>query len=375
MNSTIWRDVLEILIRRPSTARYFIRVGLGMFGSGSAVRWVLAIDVPFLEPFSTWTVALQQAAETSLLSYVLLIGGIVLIIIGVTLELRDRRRQLAAEARSLVVGLEVRGLRMASDTPLVDAIPVAFIGLRDPFVIDLRDNVEDGEIADPELAVAELTSVPRDLVRRIQGHGRRHTQVVAGGLAPVPLLFFFGFILDDEHQITLMDWDRHQRDWRSLTSPPMHRALQIDRRYQFVDGKGNATEVALCVSVSYRVDLESVEQLGFPIVHLELPEGDTDQHWSAEDQRHWGQQFLSHLIEFERRGVQQVHLFLACPGSVAIRFGSLYDRRNLPRILIYQYRRAEEGVFPYPWSIKLTPGQSSSAQVHRNFLCGPDKEY
>jgi hypothetical protein len=58
---------------------------------------------------------------------------------------------------------------------------------------------------------------PDHLAQRCDGLDRSDTSFVLGGLAPVPLLFFIGVIMDDESNAVVMGRDQQVRGWRGLT--------------------------------------------------------------------------------------------------------------------------------------------------------------
>ena len=95
-----------------------------------------------------------------------------------------------------------------------------------------------------------------------------------------------------------------------------------------------------------------------PIVELILDGGSPDCHWSEDKQRALGQQFLNTAISLSNRGIECIHLFIAAQNSVVFRLGRLYDKRNLPIIVVYQYQK--NATMPYPWGV-LMP------------VCGVDK--
>ena len=258
----------------------------------------------------------------------------------------------------MVLGAEILGLRDATAPPLAEAIPKSFLGTRMPVVVDLRQNIFDGELSDPDRALTELAMLPARIKAQCQGRDRRDVRVVAGGLAPVPFLFLAGVLLDDESEVSLLDWDRHLGEWRRLDALGSGERLET----ALALGDSEVDEVALCVSVSYRVNLGAVSSLGLPMVHLELPAQGAAQHWSELDQRAWGEQFLELAMALEARGVARIHLFLAAPGSVVLRMGRLYDKRNLPALRVYQYRRSADPKSPYPSAIEM-PVADRSARV------------
>ncbi len=65
------------------------------------------------------------------------------------------------------------------------------------------------------MAVRRLSGLPDEIARRRDGLDRADVSFILGGLAPVPLLFLLGVIVDDESR-TLMDWDGKRHVWRRL---------------------------------------------------------------------------------------------------------------------------------------------------------------
>lgn len=54
------------------------------------------------------------------------------------------------------------------------------------------------------------------------------------------------------------------------------------------------------------------------------------------------------MTELKGRGVQKVHLFFAGANSLVLRFGSVYDKRNLPALTVYQYESST-----FTWGVNM----------------------
>jgi IS1 family transposase len=76
------------------------------------------------------------------------------------------------------------------------------------------------------------------------------------------------------------------------------------------------------------------------------------------------QQFLDVAVQIGNLGVRRILLFLAAPNSVVFRFGRLYDKRNLPEIIVYQYQRELRP--PFPWGISMPVAGRIIADVMRD---------
>ncbi len=268
-------------------------------------------------------------------------------------------RALAAEGRKRVYAIELRGLRDTSGCPLYKAIPSSLEGRRDQLLINLRQG-QDGHISEPTAAIRKIAALPHDLETREQGIDRSDISYVLGGLAPVPLSFLTGVLTDDECAVIFMDWNRHHDRWSALD------AVDDGKRF-VIDGldivPSQAPDVALAISVSYDVDLAGVELKlpNIPLVEMRLEDGTPDAHWSNEKQAAMGQQFLETLIKLSNLGVGTIHLFMAAQNSIVLRFGRLYDKRNLPPIIVYQYERSQTP--PFVWGIRMPVAGTPDATV------------
>ena len=345
-----FRSAIDWLFRRRSPALFVMRSGVFCLTLAFGASWVLDVSFPFHG--GQVQVGLDSAGGTpAIIVYVAATAGVVLIAISLVWEIIRYRAEQQRLARSKVIVVEARGLRDSSGTPLIDAVPPRLKGRRDHVLVDLRQGVKDGEIIAPETALQNLESLSTDLKRRGNGFDRRDLSIVYGGLTPVPFTFLTGVLMDDEDAVVILDWDRHTEVWRELDGGDDGKRFQIS--CPAVGLQQGAKEIAMIVSVSYEIIADDVRtRVGdMPLVQLKLDDGSPDCHWSDEKQRALGQQFLNTAIGWSNRGVKRIHLFLAAQNSVAFRFGRLYDKRNLPEIIVYQYKR--HATSPYPWGVLM----------------------
>ena len=288
--------------------------------------------------------------------FLLVVVGIGLVGSGCIWIWHDQRRL----SKRQVTVVEVRGLRDVVMDPLVDAVSRVMKGQVVPLFIDLRQGIVDGEIVDPAAALERLATLPVELAHREDGTGPRNSIVAYGGLAPVPMTFLTGMLIDDEGSLVVMDWDRHEACWRMLDAADDGQRFERMGIDSITDG---TAEVTLAVSVSYRVRREVVKRklTELPVVELCLAEVSSDRHWSKDKQVALGKQFFETAKSLGELGVGRIHLFLAAPNSVVFRFGQLYDRRNLPQIVVYQYDQRVES--SYPWGIQMPASGESQGEL------------
>ena len=341
---------IDWFFRRRSPALVTMRIGAYCLALSLGAGWVLNVSLPFRD--GDIDVSFDSAGATPVvIVYATVFISLLIIVIGLAWEIARFRAESRRTSRKKVIVIEARGLRDVGRSSLIDAVPPRLKGSRDYMLLDLRQRVRDGEIVAPEAALENLISMPADLKRREDGVDQRDLSIVYGGLTPVPFTFLTGVMIDDERAALILDWDRHAETWRELDG------ADDGNRFEII-GVGtvvpNVTEeVALVVSVSYKVIESDVRSLvgDMPLVDLALDGGSPDCHWSEKKQQAIGQQFLDTSIELSGRGVKRIHLFLAAQNSIVFRFGRLYDKRNLPEVVVYQYQREKRP--PYPWGVLM----------------------
>lgn len=320
-----------------------MKVGVPLY---AAVLIGLTIGVTIPTPLGPYIFSWNSAGDAGALSWGVFIVASVIVLFGLGLIFRDMRQ----ESRKKVIVIEARGLRDWQGQPLQSAVPSVLVGIREQVIIDLRQGVLDGQIVSADAALRRLTSLPDDIARRCGGLDRSDISFVLGGLAPVPLLFLLGVIVDDESRTLIMDWDRKQHAWRTLSEDDDGKRFVITGLDAVEAGK---KRIALCVSASYDVveaDVRAVE-VGVPVIKMELEGRGTNTHWSEMKQQQLAQQFLDTVMLLARQGVAEIALFLAAPSSLALRLGTLYDKRNLPRIEVNQYEQSDP--IRFPWVVHM----------------------
>lgn len=269
-------------------------------------------------------------------------------LVGIGLVLASSIREWRETDSRRVVVIEMRGLVDTSDKPLINAVPSSIVGRRVPFPVDIRQYVA-GEHPNLTEALHEISSIKRE-VRRTRGDtDRAEVEVVTGGVMQVPLLFYAGTLLDDEGYVHLFDWERAKGEWKQLNAPDDGVRFDISG----IDRINGANEVVLAVSATYLADFEGITATfpNMPTVRMTRPDPQVNSLWSEESQAALTQQFLQTLGLLANQGVDMVHLILAAPSSLVLRFGRAYDHRNMPKLRCYQ---REQGQVPcFPWSVQM----------------------
>ncbi|WP_421731899.1 SAVED domain-containing protein [Brevundimonas sp.] len=310
-------------------------------------------------PFTTGPMNLSYTTDTgpaSVITWILLLLVLVLVAVGLWLLFADRKQL----ARQRVIAVEFRGLHDGGGAALEDAVPDRFDARRDGLVMDVRQGLIDGVIVDPEVAVRKLASLRDQLASRESGRDRRDLRYVVGGIAPVPLLFLAGLLLDDETPVTFMDWDRSARIWRELDGPDDGARFTVSGLDALED---DADAIVLAIGYSFPVDLPAAQaRVGdLPVVALTAPSHSTTTHWSEDKQKALSQQLIDVMIAIKGKRAKLIHIFLAAPASLTLRFGTHYDQRLYPRAIVHQY----EGGSPsrFSWAIRLPTDALHAASV------------
>lgn len=318
--------------------RFSIPVWLTLLGAG----WVMNVIVPTTSGLVKFSLDMNQGPPAFLIVAALIL--VVLIdAVGIVLVIIEERRL----GKRRAVAIELRGLRDTTGDPLKDKIPRNILGRREQILVNIRRS--DGRILDPEEALQQVAHLPTTIAHFEAGADRSDIAYVAGGLAPVPFSFLLGVQLDDEGAVTLMDWDRNGDYWRTLNGQDDGGRFTISG----MDQVGQAEEVVLSVSVSYPTNTSGIAKTfaGQPVVSMTLPNLTTDAHWSEVKQAALAQEFFNTMRALCGTNVKHVNLILAAPNSVVIRFGRIYDKRNLPPLTVWQYENGH--VPPYPWGVRM----------------------
>lgn len=279
-----------------------------------------------------------------------------LIAIAVCMWILCRRfsaEQARLSERRLII-IEGRGLRDDDGTPLADLgrsiDPAQQIYRR----LDLRQKVNE-TIIEPAALLPKIAAMRDTLNQERASVGAKNVKVLYGGLTPVPFSVMTGIELDDEGAIEVVDWDRQAEGWRRLDGTDDGASFQVEG----LEALGGARQILLTVSVSYPIsEADLATTFDMPRVQMALLKPCGTAHWSKDKQARLSMEVFEVCKQLSGHGVERIHLVLAAPNSVSFNIGRRYDRRNLPKLYIYQYERTDD--VRYPWSVWAgAPGLSS----------------
>lgn len=341
------------ILKRQSRGLSLVKLGGKLLLALIGIPIILSLIVPTENGTLPLTLTLDGSTPLTLFTVALIIA-VILIVIGLFLLLIEAKELL----RKKVIVIELRGLRNISGEPLKNKIPARIDGRREELLVDIRQGA-DGRILSPDDALRHLLALPASIAHRESGLDRSDISYVVGGLASVPFSFLMGVLLDDESPYELMDWDRDLRTWRELN--------ELDDKERFIvnglEKIGDSVEAVLAVSVSYPANSGAISQTfpGIPVINIALPTISHNAHWSRDKQLALISQFLDVIRGLCSTKTRRIHLVLAAPNSIAIRFGSAYDRRNLPELIVYQYEQDQNP--QYPWGILMPVAGTLDARI------------
>ena len=291
-----------------------------------------------------------------------LILGTLFSIAGGYLWTRSTLEESSNEKKKRMVVIEQRGLRDTTDDALSDFLSKEFKGQIKEITVDIREGIIDGKVIAPEAALEKVKNITFSLQESCKNISSENLSIIHGGLLPVPYTFLTGLLLDDENNITSYDWDREVESWRKIEGDDDKNRFKL----KLPDSLNNAKEVVLSVSVSYKTDMDNIK-LSFPnmpIIEMEMDNISTQSHWSNDKQSALAIQFLDFVKTLDTKGIKIINLVIAGQNSLIFRFGRIYDKRNLPEAVIWQYERTETPAFN--WGIQLPVGSVSHPSIIYN---------
>lgn len=342
-----FRKATDWIFRKKSPALILVRIGASLITLILTGSWV--VGIAFQNQENLIDLEFQSSSIPNYVQLIVLFVGSCLCVIGVIWELVRDYREYQRSSKKRKVVIEQRGLSKTIDKALSDCVKKGFTGQVEELTVDIRENIIENKVTTPDVALSKVVRIKNSLAEKTRNIASPDTEIVYGGLMPVPFTFLSGYLLDDESKISVYDWDRDKAYWRQIQEGATENSF-ISESY---DSIVSVEEVVVGVSVSYPVDRSAInnEFSGIPKVYLTLPNLNRNNHWSADQVARISGDLFETIKSQLKHNVKVVHLILACQNSVAFRFGQLYDKRNLPELIVYQYERSESN--KYPWGVFL----------------------
>ncbi|WP_417466178.1 SAVED domain-containing protein [Kordiimonas sp.] len=351
-------DYFKTKMLRLSSATLYVSVGMFLMSSALSMGLFIDIDLAYgplgggfnIADRQTWPVGIQ---------YGLLILGLISIGYGlIVVHPRHLKRVEEATQRQRVVVVDHRGLTFAVNKTVFESVPPEFLGRREEIPIDQTPYVSgNSRVDDPEKSLEEVLHIRRDIDSRVKAVDKKDVTVIYGGLASVPFTFLTGYLIDDDNDVEVLDWDRFKGKWFHIKS----KGEEVrDAVISGLKEAETAEEVVVAVSISYKADLPALAKAfpGLPLVHMDSGDYQPNNHWDKTQQQKWAEQFVPLIRALG--GAKKIHLTIAAQNSVVFTLGRTYDRRNCPPLCLYQYERDEDPA--YPWAVEM-PRKGSSAQI------------
>lgn len=354
-------DYFKTKMLRLSSATLYVSVGMFLMSSALSMGLFIDIDLAYgplgggfnIADRQTWPVGIQ---------YGLLILGLISIGYGlIVVHPKHLKRVEEATQRQRVVVVDHRGLTFAVNKTVFESVPPEFLGRREEMPIDQTPYVSrNSRVDDPEKSLEEVLHIRRDIDGRVKAVDKKDVTVIYGGLASVPFTFLTGYLIDDDNDVEVMDWDRFKGKWRHIK--PIGREAQ-EATISGLEEARSAEEVVVALSISYKADMSALAKAfpDLPLVHMDSWDYQPNNHWDQEQQHRWTEQFVTLIRALG--GAKKIHLIIAAQNSVVFTLGRSYDRRNCPPLYVYQYERDEDPA--YPWAVEM-PRVGNSAQVAWN---------
>lgn len=300
-------SLIDWFFRVKTVPAILLKAGLLCLSFSLIGGWALKVKVPLEDGDFIFDYD-SSGFTPALITYITFVVAIGLILTSALIYINVYFRENRLADKKKLISIESRGLRDGAGEPLSKYIPQKNKVRPIEIILDLRQKVEDGFIVKPDVAIRKILTLQEQLESHTSQYSREYIEVYFGGLTPVPLNVLNGIILDDECKITIMDWDRHSSEWKTLDKEDDEERYTIQG---VKDVQATDNEVLLVISSSYLIN-SSLIQKQFPsmkLVTMFLPAINTDNLWSEIKQVELGKQFLHAVADLSGLGVKRIHLF------------------------------------------------------------------
>lgn len=239
-------------------------------------------------------------------------------------------------------------------------VPTEIKGKRIQILLHKRDALVGGYGV--EDVAHEVMYIKNTLLQHAAGLNLGDISVCAGGMAPVPLLFMLGNVLEDDRKINWAEWERKIGKWLwssdgipvQTWSMPTLDAIQT-------------SDVVLRSGITYPIAAQDVSK-AFPNHHVVVWEPKENLFQVVFDEASCiaiCDEFKNLMRQLSSKGVKRVHFLLACSTALTMRLGSVLDPRNMPDVIVYQYEKNSDLVYVWGLGIQSREGKKIPVFIDR----------
>lgn len=273
---------------------------------------------------------------------------------------QQRKRDAEENDRKIVLVVQVDAYNEVIPPSLSSAVPEDIKGRRIPVLIQKREALVAGNSL--QESVDEVMHTKRQLLQNAGGRDLNDINVCAGGLAPVPLLFLLGNVLEDDRPIHWADWERNEKRWAWS-----HEGAPVQPWGLPKPSFMSSSEVVLKSGITYPIADKDITQAfsNLPVVKWEPTDRLFQKIIDEQSCRAICDEFKALMHLLLAHGVKRIHFLLACSSALTMRLGSVLDPRNMPEVIVYQYERNSELVYTWGIGVKAHEGRKSPILVDR----------
>ena len=347
-------------IRSPGSSAITAGLAIILVLSSANIVGELSINTP-------WLMFVGSIASTKIpdnCEYVLWAVALGLIVFGAYWNFRmahlQRKREVEENDHKVVLVVQVDAYNEVIPPPLSSAVPAEIKGRRIPILIRKRDALVGGNSL--QETVDEVMHTKRQLLQHAGGRDLDDISVCVGGLAPVPLLFVLGNVLEDDRPIHWADLQRREQRWVWSHEGVPAQIWELPKPDTISSG-----EVVLKSGITYQIADEDVAR-AFPNLSVVKWEPVDKLFQAVIDEpscRAICDEFKALMHLLLAHGVKRVHFLLACSSALTMRLGSVLDPRNMPEVIVYQYERNSELVYTWGLGIHVHEGRKSPIVIDR----------
>lgn len=227
--------------------------------------------------------------------------------------------------------------------------------------VNISTYTEGNQIVNPNEALNEVNLGIERFIFNIKD-ANYDVNLYYGGLIAVPFSFYSGMELDDRASITVFDYHRIEQKWKEIT-----RTIGDDIKISSSDNGHKNHQSIIAIGVSYKINTDEIKECfgDVPISIISVSEVNINNHWDIAFQNKLQEEFLTLSQHLSASGTKTIHLILAAQNSVSFNLGRVYDNRNLPELIVYQYEKGNQ-TNKYPWGVKMKTSGIAEAKIIYN---------